>query len=318
MKRFFSLCIVCFMVIAMQAQRIAVLDFNAGSSISQADVDGISAIFNTYFSPSGYTLVERTRIDRIIDEQGFQRGRFTQDQMVRIGQLLNVSRVVVGDINYAFKQYNVDVRVVNVESGTIAAKSGTTWDEGASYRQMMKDLAEDLAQKIAIIPQPVEPLPAYVKIERFSNDVYKMGDRWMTRKEYYNFINNRDLCIPSYLQFQQGLKLEKAGKWTTVAGAGTLLLGGLIMAIGIPVNVHYETNGMVRDEQMRERYSGCLASGITFFCLGGVTVLSGVTIWSVGIVKKNKAYEKYNDHCAKPVTLDMKYTGNGIGLALQF
>lgn len=321
MKRLFSLCIVCFMLIAMQAQRIAVLDFNAGSSISQADVDGISAIFNTYFSPSGYTLVERTRIDRIIDEQGFQRGRFTQDQMVRIGQLLNVSRVVVGDINYAFKQYNVDVRVVNVESGTIAAKSGTTWDEGASYRQMMKELAEDLAQKIAIIPQPVEPIPAYVKIERISNNEYKMGDRWMTKKEYYNFINNRDLCVPSYVQFQQGLKLEKAGKWTTVAGAGTLLLGGLILAIGIPVNVHYDdysTGTEIIDEAKRDRYYGCEVTGFTFFCIGGVTALCGVTMWSVGIVKKNKAYEKYNDHCAKPVTLDLKYTGNGLGLAFKF
>lgn len=73
------------------AQRIAVLEFNAGAGISQADVEGISAIFNTYFTPAGYTLVERTQIDRVIDEQNFQRGSITQSQMVRIGQMTSTS-----------------------------------------------------------------------------------------------------------------------------------------------------------------------------------------------------------------------------------
>ena len=134
------------------SQRIAVLDFNAGVGVSQADVDGISAIFNTYFSPRGYTLVERTQIDKAIDEQNFQRGKFTESQMVRIGQILNVSNVVVGDVNIVAGQYNVDVRVINVQSGTIQATEGATWTSGTSYRNMMKSIAEKLANKIAINP----------------------------------------------------------------------------------------------------------------------------------------------------------------------
>ena len=93
-----------FAVATVSAQRVAVLDFNAGVGVSQADVDGISAIFNTYFSPKGYTLVERTQIDRVIDEQNFQRGKLTQAQMVRIGEILNVSKVVIGDVNIVMNQ----------------------------------------------------------------------------------------------------------------------------------------------------------------------------------------------------------------------
>lgn len=148
-----------FLVLAMvlisflsNAQRIAVLDFNAGVGVSQADVDGISAIFNTYFSPKGYTLVERTQIDKAIDEQNFQRGRFTESQMVKIGQILNVSNVVIGDINIVANQYNVDVRVINVQSGTIQATEGATWAAGSSFRNMMNSLATKLADKIAINP----------------------------------------------------------------------------------------------------------------------------------------------------------------------
>ena len=159
-----------FAVASVSAQRIAVLDFNAGVGVSQADVDGISAIFNTYFSPSGYTLVERTQIDRVVEEQNFQRGKLTQSQMVRVGQILNVSKVVVGDVNIVMNQYNVDVRVVNVESGTISAKDGATWSPGSSYRTMMSQLASRLASQIAITPT------SYTRTATSQSKTWKVGD----------------------------------------------------------------------------------------------------------------------------------------------
>ena len=150
MKKPLFVLIMMLCCIGVNAQRVAVLDFNAGVGVSQADVDGISAIFNTYFSPRGYTLVERTQIDKAIDEQNFQRGKFTESQMVRIGQILNVSNVVVGDIKiFAGRKYDVYVRVINVQSGTIQAEERAF---GTSYGNMMKGIAEKLANKIAINP----------------------------------------------------------------------------------------------------------------------------------------------------------------------
>lgn len=140
----------CMMALTIQAQRCAVLEFAAGVGISQSDVDGISAIFLTYFRPAGYTLVERTQIDKIIEEQGFQRSSLTERQMVRIGEILNVSKIVVGDINIVMDQYNVDARVINVESGTVSATEGATFAKGTSYRTGMQNLAQKLAGKIAI------------------------------------------------------------------------------------------------------------------------------------------------------------------------
>lgn len=137
--------------LTMQAQRCAVLEFKAGVGISQNDVDGISAIFITYFQPAGYTMVERTQIDKVIEEQGFQRSNMTQSQMVRVGQILNVSKIVVGDVNIVMGQYNVDCRVLNVETGTIAATEGATF-ASSSYRSSMQNVAQKLAAKIAITP----------------------------------------------------------------------------------------------------------------------------------------------------------------------
>ena len=149
MKNVFLLLIVLVAIFSANAQRIAVLEFKAGVGISQNDVDGISAIFITYFRPAGYTMVERSSIDQVIDEQGFQRSRLTESQMVRVGEILNVSKIVVGDINVVMGQYNVDVRVLNVESGTITATEGAAFS-GDSYRSCMQDIAQKLASKIAI------------------------------------------------------------------------------------------------------------------------------------------------------------------------
>lgn len=138
--------------------RIAVLDFNAGVQVSQNDVDGLSAIFNTYFEPAGYTVVERTRVSRIIEEQNMQGGRLTEKEMVKLSEILNVPVIVIGDVNKAMGQYNIDVRAVNVETGAILAKDGAEWAEGTSYRSMMRALAERLSKDIPMVefkrPEP--------------------------------------------------------------------------------------------------------------------------------------------------------------------
>ena len=153
MKKLFSVCLIFLLAISAMAQRAAVMEFKAGVGISQADVDGISGIFTTYFRPAGYTMIERTQIDRIIEEQRMQRSAMTESQMVRVGQLLNLSKIVIGDVNVVMGQYNVDVRVINVESGTIAATEGATF-AGSSYREVMKNLAQKLAGQIAISAGP--------------------------------------------------------------------------------------------------------------------------------------------------------------------
>ena len=162
MKKLFSLCLICLLAVSAIAQRAAVMEFKAGVGISQADVDGLSGIFTTYFRPSGYTMIERTQINRIIEEQRMQRSAMTESQMVRVGQLLNLSKIVIGDVNVVMGQYNVDVRVINVESGTIAATEGATF-AGSSYREGMKNLATKLASQIAIGAGPTvgaQPTPS--------------------------------------------------------------------------------------------------------------------------------------------------------------
>ena len=136
------------MALTMQAQKCAVLEFRGAKSVSVSDVDGISEMFMTYFRPAGYTMVERAQIDKVISEQGFQRSSLTDYQAVKVGRILNVSKVVVGKVSRLGGQYQVDVRVVDVESGHDVALEGATFS--GDYRTNVRNLSTKLAGKIAI------------------------------------------------------------------------------------------------------------------------------------------------------------------------
>ncbi|MCQ2266038.1 MAG: hypothetical protein MJZ46_08400, partial [Bacteroidales bacterium] len=128
--------------------------------------------------------------DRVISEQNMQRSKLTESQMVRIGKLLNLSCIVIGDVNVVMSEYNVDVRVINVESGVVIATAGKAFT--GSYGENMRTLAQTLAGKIAIKPgqtvpatptptQPVsrqqEPAILYGYLKVFPNDLGTFDSR---------------------------------------------------------------------------------------------------------------------------------------------
>ena len=148
MKKIILLGLMCLMALSMQAQKCAVLEFRGAQSVTVSDIDGISEMFMTYFRPAGYTMVERAQIDKVISEQGFQRSSITDAQAVRLGKILNVSKVVLGKVSRLGGQYQVDVRVVDVESGHDVALDGATFS--GDFRTNVRNLATKLAGKIAI------------------------------------------------------------------------------------------------------------------------------------------------------------------------
>lgn len=245
MKKLFSLCLICLLAVSAMAQRAAVMEFKAGVGISQADVDGISGIFTTYFRPAGYTMIERTQIDRIIEEQRMQRSTMTESQMVRVGQLLNLSKIVIGDVNIVMGQYNVDVRVINVESGSIVATEGATF-AGSSYREVMKNLAQKLAGQIAIkagsivdgtVSQPSE----YVDLGLPSGTLWKSKNEKGMYYTYDEAISQFGNKLPTREQFAE---LQAFCTWTW-NGKGYVVKGDNGNFITLPAAGRHTCDGDV-------------------------------------------------------------------------
>ena len=132
------------------AQRIAVLNFNAGAGVKQNEVDGLSAIFGTYFKPKGAKFIERTRVDKVLQEYKMQKSILTNTDMAAMGEQLNASLIVVGDVTVMLGEYNIDVRVVNVQTAEVVAGDGISFDTNTSPRTTMQHLGERLSKSVEL------------------------------------------------------------------------------------------------------------------------------------------------------------------------
>lgn len=127
-------------------------------------------------------------------------------------------------------------------------------------------------------------------IQEKDGDFY-FGDRKLSKKEYRYVIED---CPEAWDVYKQGIKWNNIG-WAVI---GTGLIVGVLLEIGdYPV---FSDPGV--------------STGIGV----GAGVIFSIPEFIIGKDYKKNAYIKYNKHCAKPATLSMGVTGNGVGVVLNF
>lgn len=202
-----TLLIIIFMIIAsMNAQtekmKIAVMDFKAGVGVNKSEVDGLSdMLINTLYETRKFAIVERSQIDQVIKEQGFQLSGLTDEQLAEMGKILGVKSVLVGTVNVIAIEYNVDVRVVDVESGEIVTTAGTTKTANTTYREMMEKIGKQLAKNLEMD----EPKPAIVAEKPKTDKTHFRNKGFVVRPEVgvniplfgIGYYNGRFLFSPS-------------------------------------------------------------------------------------------------------------------------
>ncbi|SVB21310.1 uncharacterized protein METZ01_LOCUS174164 [marine metagenome] len=141
---------------------IAVLDFKSnGISISEAS--SISEKLRTeLFNNSDYRVVERDKLEAILEEKGLmQSGIVSDENIVNVGGLIGVDRIVVGTINKIGKLYSLSARIVKVETGEILESVSYEHSGNLSYllKTGMRNVAFELLGQeqqeiltLAIIP----------------------------------------------------------------------------------------------------------------------------------------------------------------------
>ena len=141
---------------------IAVLDFKSnGISISEAS--SMSEKLRTeLFNNSDYRVVERDKLEAILEEKGLmQSGIVSDENIVNVGGLIGVDRIVVGTINKIGKLYSLSARIVKVETGEILESVSYEHSGNLSYllKTGMRNVAFELLGQeqqeiltLAIIP----------------------------------------------------------------------------------------------------------------------------------------------------------------------
>lgn len=164
MKKVVLLLIFGVVVLLCNAQsgrfRVAILDMRAGVNRTQSQVDGLVDMLSVeLFNAGDFSMVERTQVDKIIQEQNFQKSNLSADQRKKIGGLLNADAIITGTVNYIVRdkwlasdgstmtsgEYNVDIRMIEVSTGEILATAGD--EQGSSTeRELMRRIARQLVR----------------------------------------------------------------------------------------------------------------------------------------------------------------------------
>lgn len=142
------------------AHSIAILDLEA-SGLDAGEVKTLSdALRNNIIDQGAYTVLERSKMDVILKEQGFQAsGACTNEACaVEMGQLLGVDAMVLGSVGRVGKTYSVTVRMLDIKTGKIfhSASEYYKGEIDGLLTETMRNIAVKLAttQKAAPAPQP--------------------------------------------------------------------------------------------------------------------------------------------------------------------
>ena len=150
--------------------RIAILDLDAGVNHTQQQVNGLADMLSVELFNSGcFTIVERSKVEKVIREQHFQMTDLTDAQRQKIGGILKVDAIVTGTINfiprdtrygsdhsskYDVGEYNVDIRLVSVNTGEWLSVAGGE-QKGCTERELMRRVAMQLADNLELPDQNV-------------------------------------------------------------------------------------------------------------------------------------------------------------------
>jgi len=141
-----------FSVIAQEKPRIAVVYLQMtnrqavnGSGRSYQDMQStldvvLGSITTDLVKTNKFRVIERSRIDQIIKEQGYQRNQLSDAQAVNIGKLLGVDKIITGEYGethhpHAYTNWvSVNIRLIDVKTGEIeAAASHRDTNDFATY-----------------------------------------------------------------------------------------------------------------------------------------------------------------------------------------
>jgi TolB-like protein len=99
---------------------VAVLDFEP-KNVERESAEAITDLLRTeLFNTGRFMVVERQKIQKILEEQKFQMSGLTDtDQAAQIGRLLNVKKIMIGTVNRLGGTHIINTRIVDVQSGLV-------------------------------------------------------------------------------------------------------------------------------------------------------------------------------------------------------
>jgi len=158
-----------FLVAQNNKINIAVLDLDA-TNINEKDARFLSDRLRIELFDAGtFNVLERDKMNVILDEQGFQLSGCTSVECaVEIGQLLNVQQIVAGNIGRIGNVYSITLRLISVKTGKLMQTA--KHDYQGELSEMLTEVLPEIAQELSMVEKTQQEM---VEIPK-----KKGKDRW--------------------------------------------------------------------------------------------------------------------------------------------
>jgi len=128
--------------------KIAVMNLEPNNLSNQTAALISDVLRNVLFDFGKYSVIERSSIDKILNEQKFQMTGCTSTECaVEVGKILSVQQTVIGTIGKIGDKFVINVRLVDVESAELIATASEECYKESDLTDICKSIARKLSQK---------------------------------------------------------------------------------------------------------------------------------------------------------------------------
>ena len=151
------------------------MDANGVSETTAATATDI--LRRELFNTRRFTVIERSKMEDILQEQALQRTGVTDTQQaVDIGRVLGVDKVIAGSLSRLGSRFIIDIRFIDVEKGEIElAESVDSDDREEALPSAIKTMALSIAAKIPFVGKVVQVDEKIVYIDLGSQEGMQVG-----------------------------------------------------------------------------------------------------------------------------------------------
>jgi TolB-like protein len=171
---------------------IAVIDFE-GINVSEAEAKALSQnLTSEIIALDKYTVVERSAMKRIMDEQKFQHSGCVDTQCaVDIGKILGAKYIIVGSVGKVGKTFSIDARMIEVETGE--SYQSANYKHKGEIDDLLIEGMKSVAYQLAGMEYESKGLPTISKNN--STIILKVEKYNSTQKHRINIIERHHFKI---------------------------------------------------------------------------------------------------------------------------
>lgn len=134
---------------AEQKMSLAVMTLKS-NGIPKIVTNAVTDVIRTEFANYGnFEVVERGQLDKVIEEQELQLTGLTSGKnAVKIGQILSVRKIIIGEISSYGKRNVITLRVVDTQSGVAIASARKSASSVDDLEKTAVEISQELAKRI--------------------------------------------------------------------------------------------------------------------------------------------------------------------------